>query len=64
MGQKNSACESSLAVKSGVVKPGKIIIVKTSKNLGPRCPGCYIQNAVKLGADKAVVHCIFKVSTV
>ena len=40
MGPKNSACKSGLAVKSGVVKSGKINIVKACKNLGLRYPGC------------------------
>ena len=40
MGPKNGACKSGLAVKSGVVKSGKVNIVKTYKNLGPRYPGC------------------------
>ena len=40
MGPQNSACKSDLAVKSGVVKSGKINIAKAYKNLGPRYPGC------------------------
>ena len=36
MGPKNSAFKSGLAVKPGVVKSGKINIVKAYKNLGPR----------------------------
>ena len=40
MGPENSACKSDLAVKSGVVKSGKINIAKAYKNLGPRYPGC------------------------
>ena len=36
MGPKNSACKSGLAVKSGVVKSGKINIIKACKILGPR----------------------------
>ena len=40
MGPKNSACKSGLAVKSGVVKSGKINIVKAHKISGPRHHGC------------------------
>ena len=40
MGPKDSACKSGLAVNSGVVKLGKIDIVKTCKNLGLKYPGC------------------------
>ena len=40
MGPKNSARKSGFAVKSGVVKSGKINIVKAYKNLGPRYAGC------------------------
>ena len=40
MGPKISAYKLGLTVKSGVVKSGKINIVKTCKNLGPRYPGC------------------------
>ena len=40
MGPKNSACKSGLAVKSGVVKSGKINIVKTYKILGLKHHGC------------------------
>ena len=40
MGPKNSTCTSGLAVKSGVVKSGKINIVKAYKILGPRHHGC------------------------
>ena len=36
MGPKNSACKSGLAVKSGVVKSGKINIVKAYKRFKPR----------------------------
>ena len=34
MGLKNSVFKSGLDVKSGVVKSGKINIIKTYKNLG------------------------------
>ena len=37
--QKNSTRKSGLAVKSGVVKSGKINILKTYKDLGPRHHG-------------------------
>ena len=57
MEPKNNAGKSGLAVKSGVVKSGKIDIIKTCKNLGPRYPGCLIRNAVKYGAVMALVHC-------
>ena len=40
MRPKDSACKSGLAVKSGVVKSGKINIVKVYKILGPRDHGC------------------------
>ena len=40
MGPKNSACKPGLTVKSGVVKSGKINIVKAYKNLGPTYHGC------------------------
>ena len=40
MGPENSACKSDLAVKSGVVKSGKINIVKAYEILGPRYHGC------------------------
>jgi hypothetical protein len=40
MGPKNSACKSGLAVKSGVIKSGKISITKAYKNLGPTKLGC------------------------
>ena len=40
MGPKNSTCKTGLAVKSGVVKSGKINIVNAFKNLGPSYPGC------------------------
>ena len=40
MGPNNSACKSGLAVKSGVDKSGKIIIVKACENLRPRYPSC------------------------
>ena len=40
MGPKNKACKSGLAVKSGVVKSGKINIVKTYKILGLKHHGC------------------------
>ena len=36
MGPTNKACKSGLAAKSGVVKSGKINIVKTYKILGPK----------------------------
>ena len=36
MGRKNSVCKSGFAVKSGVVKSGKIDIVKAYKILGPK----------------------------
>ena len=46
MGQKNSACKSGLAAKSGVVKSGKTNIVKICKVCQIRC-------------QYAVVHCTF-----
>ena len=36
MGPKNSTCKSGLVVKSGVVKSGKINIVKACEKLGLR----------------------------
>ena len=40
MEPKISACKSGLAVKSGVVKLGKINTVKAYKILGPKHHGC------------------------
>ena len=40
MGPKNNACKLGLAVNSGVVKSGKINVVKACENLGPRYPDC------------------------
>ena len=40
MGPKNNAYKSGLAVKSGVVKSGKINIVKAYKILGFKHHGC------------------------
>ena len=40
MGPKNIACKSGLAAKSGVVKSGKINIVKAYKILGLKHHGC------------------------
>ena len=40
MGPENSACKSGLAAKLGVVKSGKINIVKAYKILGPWHHGC------------------------
>ena len=40
MGQKNSICKSSLAVKSSIIISGKINIVKAYKILGSTHHGC------------------------
>ena len=40
MGPKISACKLGLTVKSGVVKSGKINIVKAYKILGPMHHNC------------------------
>ena len=37
---ENSDFKSGLAVISGVVKSGKINIIKACKNLGPKKTGC------------------------